>query len=84
MSLSLGVQIGEYTERLSKNNTLPKVTIPLENLYEKDEGSQYQEVTLEKGNTISNQIMEPTIHICQSIKRTDVLNHFTTPWLLLK
>lgn len=54
MSLSSGVQIGEYTERLSKNNTLPKVTIPLENLYEKDEGSQYQEVTLEKGNTVQN------------------------------
>lgn len=54
MSLSSGVQIGDYTERLSKNNTLPKVTIPLENLYEKDEGSQYQEVTLEKGNTVQN------------------------------
>lgn len=33
---------------------MSRETIPLENLYEKDESSQYQEVSLDRGNTDHN------------------------------
>uniref|UniRef100_A0A8W8LWP0 Uncharacterized protein n=1 Tax=Magallana gigas TaxID=29159 RepID=A0A8W8LWP0_MAGGI len=44
----------EHLEPLPKNNTVSRETIPLENLYEKDESSQYQEVSLDRGNANHN------------------------------
>lgn len=50
----LGAGFREYLEPLPKNNTVSRETIPLENLYEKDESSQYQEVSLDRGNANHN------------------------------